>query len=139
MAETTVSGLPAATLPITADAAFMSDQTPGSGVTVRVAKSDIITPISRTLTVSTSTVQMNATDNVLRLNNTSGGAISVLPPPFPGQNQTCQVIDISGTADVSPISFTGTVSGQVNPVLIDFPRGFRSIRFNTDGSIDFCG
>lgn len=139
MGQTTITGLPAATLPVAADAAFMTDVT-GTGPTSKLAKSDLITPICRTLAVGGGTCQLLATDNVVRINNTGGLTIAVLAAVPPGLNQTVQIKDISGTASQAiPITFAGTIDGELNPILISIPFGFASIRFNADGSIDRCG
>lgn len=139
MGQTTITGLPAASLPLPADAAIMGDIT-GSGPTSKFAKSDLITPVCRTLTVSGTTCQLLASDNVVRINNTGGHTIAILAAVPPGINQTCQIKDISGTASQAiPITFAGTVDGELNPSLISSPFGFSTIRFNQDGSVDRCG
>lgn len=137
MGQTTITGMPAVALPIAGDAVFPTDT---AGATSKVTKADLIAPTSRKLTITGATCQLLATDNVVRINNTGAGTIAILAPVPPGVNQTVQILDISGTASQAiPITFAGTVSGEVNPILISTPFGFSTIRFNPDGSIDRCG
>lgn len=69
-------------------------------------------------------------DNIIYVNNTSGGAISMTLPASPATGQLLWIKDIAGNASSHNITIIGTVDGVTNPVFASDYQG-AMIKYNT--------
>ena len=96
----------------------------------------VIQPASRDVHIPSDSAAILPTDANIFVFNTSGAQVSFIPPLTPAVDQVVKVIDAGGTAGAFPIFFTGTISGQVNPVLVDVAAGSREFQFR-NGNVYF--
>jgi hypothetical protein len=78
----------------------------------------------------------NADELVLILNSSDGPVPMVAVAPNDRQEVTIK--DFGGTAGLHPITFEGTIDGELNPVLVDNPYGWVKICF-TSGVVTRTG
>lgn len=79
----------------------------------------------------TGSATLNAGDNIVYVNNTSGAAMNLTLPPSPADKQLLLIKDIAGNAAAHNITLIGTIDGQTNPVIgVNYGGGI----FNANGS-----
>ena len=98
----------------------------------------LVQPASRDVNIPSDSAIILPTDANIFVFNTSGSPVSFTPPVTPGVDQVVTVVDAGLTAGVNHISFTGTISGQVNPTLISVAGFYRQFQFR-NGNVYFIG
>jgi len=81
-------------------------------------------------TVSTSSATLLAGFGLHRVNNTSGGAITLNPYASPASGDNFIIKDVTGNAGTSAITFGGTVDGAASPVIIQTNFGWAELEYN---------
>lgn len=59
------------------------------------------------------------TDSIVLVTNNTGSSLALTQPVGASVTQTILIVDVVGTAGTHPITWTGTLSGDTNPTLID--------------------